>query len=532
LFVAKVIYILRTNRHKGVNMKRLACIILIIALFVSGLFFVKTTYGITVGGTLTVDTHWTAANSPVIFNGTVMVNNNVTLTIDPGVTVNLGIYGLFVSGTLNATGTANNEITFMASAISNYTISVSAPIVFGPTSTPWSDATNSGSIIQNANLNQIDLQISSASPKIDSCTFSFQTSYIAPISISGGSPIISGNTISYNVQGSGSGNVNSVIVYSGNPLITNNRFDCNYYSSTSNDITVSSGSPTISNNIFDGAYSSSNNNGITVNSGTPLISNNQFQGNGFLTAIVDESSAAFTISNNIFSSCLSGITTQAGSTLTVSGNSFLDGTDGIYIATGASVTVSGNLINHNSRFGILGGGNISSNTITNNQVGIHNPPSGIITNNNIVSNTVNSIDATTSDIDAENNWWGTTDTQTINQTIYDSKVDNRLGTVSFVPFLTQPSSSAPPIPVTTPVVTPIPTLLATPQPTETVTITTPTSTPIQYSQTFIYQIGSIFNINTIVVAIAIVLVLAWIIVILGYGVKRHFKIYIKQERPE
>jgi hypothetical protein len=201
-------------------------------------------------------------------------------------------------------------------------------------------------------------------------------------------------------------------------------------------------------------------------------------------------------------------------------NSFLEGTDGIYIAPESSVTVTDNLINHNSRFGIIGGGNINSNTITNNQVGIHNPPSGIITNNNIVGNTLNSIDSTTANVDAENNWWGTTDTQTINQTIYDSKVDSKLGTVSFVPFLTQPSSSAPAIPDTTPIITPMPTPLATPQPTETVTITTPTSTPIQYSQTFIYQVGSIFNINTIVLVIVVVLVLAWVVVILGYGVKR------------
>lgn len=256
-----------------------------------------------------------------------------------------------------------------------------------------------------------------------------------------------------------------------------------------------------------------------MNSGTPLISNNQFQGNGYLNAIVDSSSGSFTIANNVFSSCLSGITAQVGSTLTVEGNSFLEGTDGISIATGATVTVTGNLINHNSHFAIIGGGNINSNTITNNQVGIHNPPSGIISNNNIVGNTVSSIDATTANIDASNNWWGTTDSQTINQTIYDSKVDGRLGTVSFIPFLTEPSSSAPAIPAITPLVTPVPTILATPQPTPGVIISTPTSTPNQYSQTFIYQVGSVFNLNMIVAVIAIVMILTWVIVILGYYAK-------------
>ncbi len=507
-------------------MKRVACLILIVIIFVSTLFFVKTASGITVSGTLNADTHWTTDNSPVTFNGTVMVNNNSTLTIDPGVTVNLGIYGLFISGSLNAIGTTENGIIFTSSAIANYTIYPYASISFGPTSNAWNNDTNSGSIIQNSNLNQVDIQISSASPKIDNCAFSFQAPYVAPISISGGSPTISGNTISYNVQGSNSGiNVNSVIVYFGNPSIINNHFQCNYYNSPSNDIKVSTGSPTISNNVFAGAYSSSNNNGIDVNSGTPLISNNQFQGNGYLNAIVDSSSGSFTIANNVFSNCLSGITAQAGSTLDVENNSFLEGTDGISIAPGATVTVSDNLINHNSRFGIIGGGNINSNTITNNQVGIHNPPSGIISNNNIVGNTVSSIDATTANINAANNWWGTTDTQTINQTIYDSKVDSRLGTISFIPFLTEPSSSAPAIPATTPVVTPVPTLLATPQPTPLFIISTPTSTPNQYSQTFIYQVGSVFNLNIIVAAVAIVMILAWVVVILGYCAKQSISKY-------
>jgi len=124
----------------------------------------------------------------------------------------------------------------------------------------------------------------------------------------------------------------------------------------------------------------------------------------------------------------------------------LGGNDGLDILSGASLTITGNLIDSNSRFGISGDGYIDSNTITNNKVGIHNPPSGIISNNNIVENTLNSIDATTADVNAQNNWWGITDTQTINQTIYDSKVDSTLGTIIFVPFLTQPSSKAPSIP--------------------------------------------------------------------------------------
>ena len=106
--------------------------------------------------------------------------------------------------------------------------------------------------------------------------------------------------------------------------------------------------------------------------------------------------------------------------------------------------------------------------------------------------------------------------QTINQTIYDAKVDNTLGTVSFVPFLTQPSSTAPVIPNMTPAITPVPTLQATPQPTKAMIIETPTPIPNQYSQTFIYQVGTVVNLNLIVNVTVIILILVWLVVILGY----------------
>ena len=43
-------------------------------------------------------------DSPVTFNQTVIVASNATLTIDPGVTVNMGMYSLTVYGTLIAKG--------------------------------------------------------------------------------------------------------------------------------------------------------------------------------------------------------------------------------------------------------------------------------------------------------------------------------------------------------------------------------------------------------------------------------------------
>jgi parallel beta-helix repeat protein len=259
--------------------------------------------------------------------------------------------------------------------------------------------------------------------------------------------------------------------------------------------------------------------------GTPVISNNEFDGNGYLTGIVSTSPGSVTISNNIFSNCWSGIKAQTGSVLTVEGNTFTKCNDGLDVADGASITIKNNLIDSNSRYGINGGGIIDSNTITNNQIGIHNPSTGsIINNNNIAGNTQYSVTASTASVNAENNWWGTTDTQTINQTIYDAKIDHDLGTITFVPFLNSPNPMAPAIPPSTPTLTPIPTPIPIPtiEPTPTPTIQPTTTTPEPAppsEKSIITQDSTLLNLNLITTAVVNLLILVWVIVILGYAVK-------------
>jgi flagellar hook assembly protein FlgD len=66
-----------------------------------------------VSGYITSSTTWTTANSPYIVVGDLRVNNDVTLTIDPGVTVKFdGNYTFKVQGTLDAEGTSQDPITF------------------------------------------------------------------------------------------------------------------------------------------------------------------------------------------------------------------------------------------------------------------------------------------------------------------------------------------------------------------------------------------------------------------------------------
>jgi len=86
---------------------------------------------------------------------------------------------------------------------------------------------------------------------------------------------------------------------------------------------------------------------------------------------------------------------------------------------------------------------IRNNTITDSSVAITltSCPSATINFNNIQNCTQRSITlaSTSVDINATYNWWGTTDVLAINQSIYDFKNDFYLGTVNFVPFLTEPN---------------------------------------------------------------------------------------------
>ena len=66
-----------------------------------------------VSGVISSNTAWTLANSPYIVKGNILVQQGVTLTIQPGVVVKFdGAYYLQVDGELIANGTVNSKITF------------------------------------------------------------------------------------------------------------------------------------------------------------------------------------------------------------------------------------------------------------------------------------------------------------------------------------------------------------------------------------------------------------------------------------
>jgi parallel beta-helix repeat protein len=185
-------------------MKRLLTALMISVLF-CGVLFVSTVKASTeVSGVIGQDTTWTKAGSPYTITGKTLVSNGVTLTIEPGVTVNMNydsnsqIY-LQINGTLIARGTENEKIFFNGGKFK-----------FTPACASYNEQTGSGCIIENSiitsNIERC-LTIQNCSLKIvrsvincpvflDYCSAIVSNNQITgSIYISGGRSVISNNII-------------------------------------------------------------------------------------------------------------------------------------------------------------------------------------------------------------------------------------------------------------------------------------------------------------------------------------------------
>jgi hypothetical protein len=235
--------------------------------------------------------------------------------------------------------------------------------------------------------------------------------------------------------------------------ISNNQF---FDSSSTNPNTISYGdiystnrisasTLVIDNNIFYGTQLST---AINLCYGTTLIQNNKIINYRMGVNINNGSS---TITNNTIDSCKLGINILDLSYCTgccnISGNLILNNgfSDGLIIGLAAS---DGGIC--------IGGGaastyltNICNNTVSSNTCGltIDNSLSYLV-NNNILGNTVYNVQriatsASARDINATYSYWGTTDSQIIEQRIFDYYDDFNLGAVTYNPYLNSPAIQAP-----------------------------------------------------------------------------------------
>ncbi len=397
----------------------------------TGFPFATAQGGTNVSGIISQDTTWTKAGSPYTLTGPVAINQDVTLNIEGGATINLGPYYIEINGALRA-----NQIDVEPKGDP----SNNANITFTSTSIGWNEQTSSGSIIQNSNLGTVCVQ--SASPKIIGST-------IHTLIINGGQPTVAGNNILFDYQNSH--NIASLIVQSGEPSIYNNSIGLAEIRGGSPIISKNVFGPltTISTYIFGGSPTILNNiiNGETdIDAGSPTISNNTVAGQ----ILHDQYGRAVYMHN--------GIEISGGNNILIDDNMILaDFSTGIYFTVGeptGELTIQRNLIKVNGNGIVIDSGapTIQNNTIASCYDGIlTKTPQIDLTYNNIENNSDYNLNfEATGQLNATSNWWGTTDTQAINQTIYDFKNNFNLGTVTFVPFLTSPNSQAPIGPTPTP----------------------------------------------------------------------------------
>ena len=148
--------------------------------------------GTSVSGIIVTDTTWNQADGPYTLIGNILINNGVTLTIQPGTTVNIGSYYLMVNGTLQAIGTNTNRVTFNSNT-NNYGSS-KAGIILTPYSKGWNGLTSTGSIIQYAVVNS-QLTVSN-SAELDQNNINFGINVQSNTNaFQNGTPTISGNVI-------------------------------------------------------------------------------------------------------------------------------------------------------------------------------------------------------------------------------------------------------------------------------------------------------------------------------------------------
>jgi hypothetical protein len=116
-----------------------------------------------VTGILCSDTTWTKANSPYNLTGPVSINSDVTLTIEPGTTVNLNNFYITVNGVLVAKGTSTDKIQINGISGAGPFGDLSVPFTYGinftALSVGYNAQTGSGSIIENAVINSTTLAL-------------------------------------------------------------------------------------------------------------------------------------------------------------------------------------------------------------------------------------------------------------------------------------------------------------------------------------------------------------------------------------
>lgn len=351
-------------------------------------FSISIAYGQTnISGIISTNTTWTPEGNPYIISGNTLVNQGITLNIEPSVVIRFsGNYYLYIDGKLDAQGNNMNPIIFTSNNPS-------------PQIGDWIGIKFRHVSISNANI-------------LNYC----QLEYAQKAIVNDGSTLTVTNCLIQNNQTG----INSAQNQGGSTNILNNIITHNTISGISgwNDNFAPAGNSIIGNQIT-------------------------YNGNG-----IDSTLDVRKINNNIISHNTNGIFWESGSNsflYEINGNTISDNiNDGVYMRAYPIFIGSFqyNTISNNGGVGIRfidPNLTIQNNIIVNNNIGVW--PTKVysanieVHQNCIYQNNLNYKQGLSSDTNASNNWWGTNDLGIIGSSIFDFYDDFNLGKIMISPIL-------------------------------------------------------------------------------------------------
>lgn len=282
--------------------------IIVIAMF---LIFNPVHAATSVSGSISTNTTWTKANSPYQITSWLTVQEGVTLTIEPGVTLDMNGWYMSVLGRLNAQGKSHDQIHFIAQKTDSF-----APGIY------LQQQTNS-CIIENAVFDKVFLTIRGSTTQITNNIFLRSES--------------------------------AAIKVESSATITGNTFD----DIPTEGISVT-GTSTVTNNLFNHTTGSAT---AIIASGTAYIANNQI--NDFYKGI--SLYGANTVENNIVTGCSEYGILSTFSSATIKGNYISNNRYGI---GGGGRIESNTIVNNEVGISISQEATIKNNNLVSNQNGV------------------------------------------------------------------------------------------------------------------------------------------------------------------
>ncbi|MGC1377259.1 MAG: right-handed parallel beta-helix repeat-containing protein, partial [Anaerolineales bacterium] len=415
-----------------------------------------------------IDTHWTITGSPYVITCNASLTSG-SLTIDPGVIIKFDSGArLDVYANLSAQGAESNPIIFTSNNLT-------------PARGDWGGfyfhSGSNGSILSYAVV-EYGMGISADNTSVLISHSTIRSNSSSGVYLDNSQSTVSYNTITSNTATSGAG----VYVNYGVATIDSNTISWNSSSTRGGGISaygwMGEATVTVTNNVIEhnslGDYAGG---GILFDSANGLISNNMIadnsvgNGSGGGVTIGGASGPTVTLQNN---------TIIRNSATTVGGGVETDGyttITGNYIAGNTAASYGGIFYSYPGAWHGPSGIPVTCNAIVNNTgVGVYTSVLSPFHQNTIYGNSGYQFEnGSANNIDAVNNYWGTTDATQIADGIYDQSDNSGLGVVSSEPFLSSSDECPPPD-----TGTPTPTVTATGTPTLDITSTqteTATSTP-------------------------------------------------------